>query len=157
MYLILGALISQKNRKSSFSFWSYPFTPFLGGLLLNWRVCLCLNLGGPLRGVVGPWFEAGGAKVVLSLILMSLGVWWFSVRFLRWWEGKKGPSGYRDRCFLDSHWKQQKSSGLCVGTKGKNLSSFKDIFKKIWYKSVEALNVVGCRLTTDRFTNQKSR
>lgn len=58
-----------------------PLTPFLGGLLLNWRVCLCLNLGGPLRGVVGPWFEAGGAKVVLSLILMSLSVWWFSFRF----------------------------------------------------------------------------
>lgn len=28
--------------------------PFFGGLLLNWRVCLCLNLGGPLRGVAGP-------------------------------------------------------------------------------------------------------
>lgn len=33
---------------------AYPWTPFFGGLLLNWRVCLCLNLGGPLRGVAGP-------------------------------------------------------------------------------------------------------
>lgn len=31
-----------------------PWIPFFGGLLLNWRVCLCLNLGGPLRGVAGP-------------------------------------------------------------------------------------------------------
>lgn len=76
-----------------------PFTPFLGGLLLNWRVCLCLNLGGPLRGVVGPWFEAGGAKVVLSLILMSLGVWWFSFRFL--WAGiKDGQSGQGSGSFV---------------------------------------------------------
>lgn len=33
---------------------TYPWMPFFGGLLLNWRVCLCLNLGGPLRGVAGP-------------------------------------------------------------------------------------------------------
>lgn len=33
---------------------AYPWIPFFGGLLLNWRVCLCLNLGGPLRGVAGP-------------------------------------------------------------------------------------------------------
>lgn len=60
----------KKTNRKSFSFWSYPFTPFLGGLLLNWRVCRCLNLGGPLRGVVGPWLEAGGTKVVVSLILI---------------------------------------------------------------------------------------
>lgn len=41
----------------------YPLTPFLGGLLLNCLVCLCLNLGGPLRGVVGPV----GASPVLRL------------------------------------------------------------------------------------------
>lgn len=64
---------NKNNRRSSFPFWSHPFTPFLGGLLLNWRVCRCLNLGGPLRGVVGPWFEAGGTKVALSLMLMVLG------------------------------------------------------------------------------------
>lgn len=63
----------KKNNWKSFSFWSYPFTPFLGGLLLNWRVCRCLNLGGPLRGVVGPWLEAGGTKVVVSLILIVQG------------------------------------------------------------------------------------
>lgn len=33
---------------------THPWIPFFGGLLLNWRVCLCLNLGGPLRGVAGP-------------------------------------------------------------------------------------------------------
>lgn len=33
---------------------THPCTPFLGGLLLNCRVCLCLNLGGPFRGVAGP-------------------------------------------------------------------------------------------------------
>lgn len=43
----------------------YPFTPFLGGLLLNCLVCLCLNLGGPLRGVVGPV----GASPVLRLVV----------------------------------------------------------------------------------------
>lgn len=32
----------------------YPFWPGLGALLLNVRVCLCLNLGGPFLGVVGP-------------------------------------------------------------------------------------------------------
>lgn len=35
------------------SAFAYPLTPFLGGLLLNCRVILCLNFGGPLRGVVG--------------------------------------------------------------------------------------------------------
>lgn len=48
---------------------TYPFTPFLGGLLLNCRVCLCLNLGGPLRGVIGPWLGAGGPRAVVSAIL----------------------------------------------------------------------------------------
>lgn len=33
---------------------THPLTPFLGGLLLNCLVILCLNLGGPLLGVVGP-------------------------------------------------------------------------------------------------------
>ena len=33
---------------------SYPFWPGFGALLLNVRVCLCLNLGGPFLGVVGP-------------------------------------------------------------------------------------------------------
>lgn len=41
-------------RSSAARSGTYPWTPFLGGLLLNWRVCLCLNLGGPLRGVAGP-------------------------------------------------------------------------------------------------------
>ena len=82
IYLIWWALISQKNKKP-FSFWSYPFTPFLGGLLLNWRVCLCLNLGGPLRGVVGPWFEVGGANTVLSLILLMCR--WLMVFFQALW------------------------------------------------------------------------
>ena len=59
-------------------------------------------------------------------------------------RGKKDPSGYRDHCFLDPHWKFQKSSGLFVKTKGKNLPSFKEIFKKEIF-------------TTERFTNQKSR
>lgn len=66
-------MANENNGKLSLSCWSYPFTPFFGGLLLNWRVCLCLNLGGPLRGVVGPWFGAGGAKVALSLILTTPG------------------------------------------------------------------------------------
>lgn len=33
---------------------AYPWTPFLGGLLLNCLVCRCLNLGGPFLGVTGP-------------------------------------------------------------------------------------------------------
>lgn len=33
---------------------TYPFTPFLGGLLLKCLVILCLNWGGPLLGVMGP-------------------------------------------------------------------------------------------------------
>lgn len=40
--------------RNKFDTVTYPWTPFFGGLLLNWRVCLCLNLGGPLRGVAGP-------------------------------------------------------------------------------------------------------
>lgn len=51
-----------------------PWTPFFGGLLLNWRVCLCLNLGGPLRGVAGPPLTRvadlisalGGSRFILS-------------------------------------------------------------------------------------------
>lgn len=46
-----------------------PFTPFLGGLLLNCLVCLCLNLGGPLRGVVGP---VGASPVVRLVVGFSL-------------------------------------------------------------------------------------
>lgn len=38
--------------KQAFS--SHPWIPFLGGLLLNCLVCLCLNLGGPFLGVTGP-------------------------------------------------------------------------------------------------------
>lgn len=37
-----------------FPFPAYPWTPFLGGLLLNCLVCRCLNLGGPFLGVTGP-------------------------------------------------------------------------------------------------------
>lgn len=58
-----------RRQAPSFSPHTYPFTPFLGGLLLNCRVCLCLNLGGPLRGVIGPWLGAGGPRVVVSAIL----------------------------------------------------------------------------------------
>lgn len=72
-----------------------PFTPFLGGLLLNWRVCLCLNLGGPLCRVVGPWFEAGGTRVVLSLILMALG--WLV-------ELLQAPYTVREKKILASGW-----------------------------------------------------
>lgn len=82
LFNIVSINLSKKNRKP-FSFLSYPFTPFLGGLLLNWRVCLCLNLGGPLRGVVGPWFEVGGANTVLSLILLVFG--WLMVFFQALW------------------------------------------------------------------------
>lgn len=48
---IITLLVSEpvKQRRAT-----HPWTPFFGGLLLNWRVCLCLNLGGPLRGVAGP-------------------------------------------------------------------------------------------------------
>lgn len=42
----------------------YPFCPGLGALLLNVRVCLCLNLGGPFLGVVGPAALAGVAKAL---------------------------------------------------------------------------------------------
>lgn len=42
-------------------------TPFLGGLLLNWRVDLCLNLGGPLWGVPGAM-----ARVATLLIALGL-------------------------------------------------------------------------------------
>lgn len=56
---------SRLNTRTLHRFWTsggyncersdpYPWIPFFGGLLLNWRVCLCLNLGGPLRGVAGP-------------------------------------------------------------------------------------------------------
>lgn len=62
-----GAQFSSGEQSNSncFFFFPYPFTPFLGGLLLNCLVCLCLNLGGPLRGVVGPV----GASPVLRLVV----------------------------------------------------------------------------------------
>lgn len=44
-------------------FFFYPFWPGLGALLLNVRVCLCLNLGGPFLGVVGP-VEPPGARAL---------------------------------------------------------------------------------------------
>uniref|UniRef100_A0A674BZ14 Secreted protein n=1 Tax=Salmo trutta TaxID=8032 RepID=A0A674BZ14_SALTR len=43
---------------------SHPFWPGLGALLLNVRVCLCLNLGGPFLGVVGPAVPAGVARAL---------------------------------------------------------------------------------------------
>uniref|UniRef100_A0A3P9LV42 Uncharacterized protein n=1 Tax=Oryzias latipes TaxID=8090 RepID=A0A3P9LV42_ORYLA len=41
----------------------YPFWPGLGALLLNVRVCLCLNLGGPFLGVVGPVAPPGASAL----------------------------------------------------------------------------------------------
>ena len=50
---------------------SHPFCPGLGALLLKVLVCLCLNLGGPFLGVVGPVvvlaaraLPAGGAAFI---------------------------------------------------------------------------------------------
>lgn len=63
-----SAWLGPEDDSPAFPSPTYPFTPFLGGLLLNCRVCLCLNLGGPLRGVVGPWLGAGGLREGLSLI-----------------------------------------------------------------------------------------
>lgn len=55
-------------------FLSHPFWPGLGALLLNVRVCLCLNLGGPFLGVVGPVvppgaraLPAGGLAFILAV------------------------------------------------------------------------------------------
>lgn len=52
----------------------YPFWPGLGALLLNVRVCLCLNFGGPFLGVVGPVappgaraLPAGGLAFILAV------------------------------------------------------------------------------------------
>lgn len=45
----------------------YPITPFFGGLLLNWRVDLCLNLGGPLWGLPGPVTR-------MATLLLALGL-----------------------------------------------------------------------------------
>lgn len=54
-------------------FFSHPFCPGLGALLLKVRVCLCLNLGGPFLGVVGPVappgaraLPAGGLAFILD-------------------------------------------------------------------------------------------
>lgn len=44
-------------------------TPRLGGLLLNWRVFLCLNLGGPLRG------EPGAVALVAAFFPDFTSVW----------------------------------------------------------------------------------
>lgn len=51
----------------------HPFCPGLGALLLKVRVCLCLNLGGPFLGVVGPVappgaraLPAGGLAFILD-------------------------------------------------------------------------------------------
>lgn len=57
---------------------AYPMTPLLGGLLLNWRVLLCLNLGGPdpgpgtLRGALLPVFASGLATSKFILLLFEL-------------------------------------------------------------------------------------
>lgn len=40
--------------------------PLLGGLLLNWRLFLCLNLGGPLRGDPGPVVLSGALLPVFA-------------------------------------------------------------------------------------------
>lgn len=45
---------------------AYPITPLLGGLLLNWRVFLCLNLGGPLCGDPGPVALRGALQPVFA-------------------------------------------------------------------------------------------
>lgn len=65
--------IISKSLKKKKTFRTYPWMPFFGGLLLNWRVCLCLNLGGPLRGVAGPpltrvadLISALGSRFILS-------------------------------------------------------------------------------------------
>lgn len=87
---------------------TYPWTPFLGGLLLNWRVCLCLNLGGPLRGVAGPpltrvadLISALGSKFILPAASgrCPSGVWsWRSLRV-------KGDSvGYKNSRFGQILW-----------------------------------------------------
>lgn len=70
---------------------THPWTPFFGGLLLNWRVCLCLNLGGPLRGVAGPpltrvadLISALGSRFILPVAFSrcASGVWsWWSLDF----------------------------------------------------------------------------
>lgn len=52
---------------------THPLTPFLGGLLLNCLVILCLNLGGPLLGVVGPTlFGLMGESLRLSQLFPEL-------------------------------------------------------------------------------------
>lgn len=47
----------------------YPMTPLFGGLLLNWRVLLCLNLGGPPEppGPEGPAVARIGALLAAFL------------------------------------------------------------------------------------------
>lgn len=60
---------------------TYPITPLLGGLLLNCRVFLCLNLGADLRGEPGavalrgallPVFPSGLATSKFMLLLFQL-------------------------------------------------------------------------------------
>lgn len=52
---------------------THPLTPFLGGLLLNCLIILCLNLGGPLLGVVGPTlFGLMGESLRLSQLFPEL-------------------------------------------------------------------------------------
>lgn len=67
----LSSAVRSNPTRTVFFFpkYPYPFTPFLGGLLLNCLVCLCLNLGGPFRGVVGP---VGASPVVRLVVGFSL-------------------------------------------------------------------------------------
>lgn len=60
---------------------THPWIPFFGGLLLNWRVCLCLNLGGPLRGVAGP------PLTLVADLISALGASKFMLRGYCLWVG----------------------------------------------------------------------
>ena len=74
------------NAKGVTASRTHPWIPFFGGLLLNWRVCLCLNLGGPLRGVAGP------PVTLVADFISALGASRFMLRSYRQvgehlWEG----------------------------------------------------------------------
>lgn len=86
---------------------AYPWTPFLGGLLLNCLVCRCLNLGGPFLGVTGPPVTLvadrisalGGSRLMARQVgaLRRLLLYWVRPLALGWQSGWElsGPAPSR--------------------------------------------------------------
>lgn len=76
--LLQGNANFQADTQTIYTKKAYPITPLLGGLLLNWRLLLCLNWGGPdsgpvaLRGALLPILASGLARSKFILVVWTV-------------------------------------------------------------------------------------